>query len=142
MINVNRGRRGSRARQCGAPVMLVNLVILGIAVLGGPVGAEQPEPSEPSERSERSERQKRPEPEVHGTFHGDPMYTVLPLDAIPAITEPQFLGGEEAAAQMSADEPVLGLVVGGEARAYSLWQLDSHEIVNDEVGGVALAATW
>jgi len=139
MINVNRGRRGSRARQCGAPVMLVNLVILGIAVLVGPVSAEQPEPSE---RSERSESQKRPEPEVYGTFHGDPMYTVLPLDAIPAITEPQFLGGEEAAAQMSADEPVLGLVVGGEARAYSLWQLDSHEIVNDVVGGVALAATW
>ena len=133
MINVNRGRRGRQGGHCGTPAMLIKLVILGVAILAGPASAEQPE---------GQERQKRPEPEVHGTFHGDPMYTVLPLDAIPAITEPQFLGGEDAAAQMSADEPVLGLVVGGEARAYSLWQLDSHEIVNDVVGGVALAATW
>ena len=133
MINVNidrRDGRGRRERQCGAPAMLIKLVILGMAILAGPAGAEQPETRE------------RPEPEIYGTFQGDPMYTVLPLDAIPAITEPQFVSGEEAAARMSADEPVLGLVLGGEARAYSLWQLDSHEIVNDVVGGVALAATW
>jgi hypothetical protein len=43
---------------------------------------------------------------------------------------------------MSPEEPVLGLVVNGESRAYSLWQLDAHEIVNDVVGGVPLAATW
>jgi hypothetical protein len=34
------------------------------------------------------------------------------------------------------------LIVGGEARAYSLWQLDAHEIVNDEVAGTAIAVTW
>lgn len=85
---------------------------------------------------------QRPEPEVHGTFDGDPMYTVLPADAIPAIRTPEFVRGEAADSQMNPDEPVLGVVIDGDAHAYSLWQLDSHEIVNDTVGGRAIAATW
>jgi hypothetical protein len=80
--------------------------------------------------------------DIYGTFGGDPMYTVLPPGAIPAVVEPEFVSGPEANGQMSPEEPVLGLVVNGEARAYSLWQLDAHEIVNDVVGGVPLAATW
>ena len=85
---------------------------------------------------------QRPEPEIHGTFDGDPMYTVLPLDAIPAIREPEFVTGTEADQQMLPDEPVLGVIIAGEVHAYSLWQLDAHEIVNDTVGGRAIAATW
>ncbi len=80
--------------------------------------------------------------DVFGTFDGDPMYTLLEPDAIPAIRDPEFVSGEEARAQMSADEPVLGVVIGGDALAYSLWQLDAHEIVNDVVGGRAIAVTW
>jgi hypothetical protein len=80
--------------------------------------------------------------EVHGIFHGEPMYTVLPPDSIPAIREPSFLSGAAAAAQMAASEPVIGVVIGGEAHAYSAWQLDAHEIVNDRIGGAAIAATW
>jgi hypothetical protein len=80
--------------------------------------------------------------EIYGTYGGDPMYTVLPPGAIPAVVEPEFVSGPEANGQMSPQEPVLGLVVNGEARAYSLWQLDAHEIVNDVVGGVPVAATW
>ena len=45
---------------------------------------------------------QRPEPTIHGTFDGDTMYTVLPPGAIPAIMEPEFLTGEDAAEQMSA----------------------------------------
>jgi hypothetical protein len=82
------------------------------------------------------------EPEVHGTYHGDPMYAVLPLDGIPAIRDPEFVSGEAADAQMSDDEPVLGIELDGDARAYSLWHLDHHEIVNDVVGGRSIAATW
>jgi len=85
---------------------------------------------------------ERPEPEVVATWGGDDVYQVLPLGAIPAIDDPEFVNGRAAEAQMSADEPVLGVVVGGKARAYSLWQLDSHELVNDEIEGTAIAATW
>lgn len=89
-----------------------------------------------------AEDAKRPEPEVFGEFDGDPMYTVLPVGAIPAIEHPEFVTGEEAARQMSPDEAVLGVVIGDEAHAYSQWQLDSHEIVNDVLSGTAIAATW
>ena len=73
---------------------------------------------------------------------GDPVYEVLPPGAIPAILDPVYVTGDEAVQQMSADEPVMGLLYGGEARAYSLWQLDAHEIVNDEIGGTPIAVTW
>jgi hypothetical protein len=82
------------------------------------------------------------EMEVAFEHEGDPVYSVLPPGKIPAIEEPRFLSGEEAAQQMAPEEPVLGITVDDEARAYSLWQLDAHEIVNDRAGGAALAATW
>lgn len=85
---------------------------------------------------------QRPEPEITMTIDGDPVYRMGPPGMIPAIDEPVFVTGEEAASQMSPDEPVLGVVITDEARAYSLWHLDAHEIVNDTLGGRPIAATW
>ncbi len=82
------------------------------------------------------------DPEVFAEVGGDPIYTVLAAGANPAILEPELVSGGEAAAQMLPEEPVLGAIVGGEARAYSLWQLDAHEIVNDTAGGVPIAVSW
>ena len=76
------------------------------------------------------------------TLEGDPVRVVLRPDGIPAILKPVFMTAAEADAVYLPDEPVLGVAVGGEARAYSLWLLDRHEIVNDTVGGRAIAATW
>jgi hypothetical protein len=73
---------------------------------------------------------------------GDPVYSVLPPGKIPAIDDPVFISGEAADKQMAPAEPVFGIVMGDVKRAYSLWQLDHHEIVNDSIGGVAFAATW
>jgi len=85
---------------------------------------------------------ERPEPEVYGEFQGDKMYTLLPPDGIPAILDPEYLTGEAAAAQMSPAEPVMGLTNGQDSVCWSTWQLDAHEIVNDEFDGTAIAATW
>lgn len=72
------------------------------------------------------------------------MVTVLPADAIPAVSQPVFVSRQEAEKWMADDEPVLGLVdpVSGQAKAYSLWHLDRHEIVNDQLGGKPIAVTW
>jgi len=72
------------------------------------------------------------------------MVSVLSPDAIPALTKPVFVSRTEADRLMRDDEPVLGLVdpVTGQAKAYSLWQLDRHEIVNDQLGGKPIAVTW
>ena len=56
-------------------------------------------------------------PEV---LDGAPIYTVLPVDAIPAIDHPQYVPAEEAAAFLKPDEPVMGVTGGGEAKAFSL----------------------
>jgi hypothetical protein len=61
---------------------------------------------------------------------------------IPAIHEPTYLSGEQADRQMQDHEPVLGILLDGEARAYSAWHLDAHEIVNDRMAGSAFAVTW
>ena len=71
------------------------------------------------------------------------MATVLLPDAIPAVTNPVFVPSKEAR-WMLDEEPVLGLVdpVTGKAKAYSLWHLDRHEIVNDRLGSKPIAVTW
>jgi hypothetical protein len=68
--------------------------------------------------------------------------TLLPKDAIPAIDSPQFLDAESADKEYAPDEEVLGVVFDGEARAYSVPLLSSHEIVNDTVAGRKIAVTW
>jgi hypothetical protein len=75
-------------------------------------------------------------------IQGDPVRIILPVDGIASVDSPEFLSAAEADAVYSDDEPILGVVVDGDARAYSLWHLDRHEIVNDVVGGQPLAATW
>ena len=37
---------------------------------------------------------------------------------------------------------IIGVVLDGEARAYSIWHLDRHEVVNDRLGETPIAATW
>jgi hypothetical protein len=68
--------------------------------------------------------------------------TLLPRDAIPAIDNPRFLDAATADSEYAPDELVMGVVFNGEARAYSVPHLSSHEIVNDTVGGVKIAVTW
>lgn len=70
----------------------------------------------------------------------DPIRTLLPFDAIPAITEPQFVSAIEA--KLDDDAPVIGVTFNGESHAYSLYLLNGHEIVNDVVGGKKIATTW
>ena len=65
---------------------------------------------------------------------------IIPRGRIAAITNPVFVSATEA--DMSDDSFVLGVVIDGHARAYNLNLLNSHEIVNDEVGNTAFAAVW
>ena len=63
-------------------------------------------------------------------------------DRIPAIDRPRSVSLAEAAETLTPTEPVVGVVINGEARAYPLRVLIWHEIANDELGGVPLAATY
>lgn len=74
--------------------------------------------------------------------NGSPIITVLPKDAIPAIDDPKFVPAKEADRLMEPEELVLGLTDGTVTKAYSLWQLNHHEIVNDWIGKLPVAVTW
>ncbi len=64
-----------------------------------------------------------------------------PKDGIPSIDDPIFVAVSEMTG-LSPTEPVVGLVVNGDARAYPLRILTWHEIVNDVVGGVPVMVTY
>lgn len=66
---------------------------------------------------------------------------VLACDAIPAIDRPTFEAVAKAKA-FHASELMIGLVGASGRRAYSTWQLDRHEIVNDTFEGRPVAVTW
>ena len=69
--------------------------------------------------------------------------TLLPPDAIPAISNPGFYASLEASDESYGDDDlVLGIEIDGDARAYSVPLLSRHEIVNDVVGGKPVAVTW
>ena len=80
---------------------------------------------------------------VAGAQRGDEkLHVVLPRDAIPAIDKPEFVPASKADSVMLDEELIIGLVGEREPRAYSTWQLDRHEIVNDVFEGRPIAVTW
>ena len=64
-----------------------------------------------------------------------------PKDGIPSIDDPKFVDAADANF-ISTDDVVLGLEINGEAKAYPLFILVWHEIVNDKVGGAPVAITY
>ncbi len=64
-----------------------------------------------------------------------------PKDGIPSIDNPKFVTIAEATT-LTGTEPVIGLDIEGDARAYPLQILIWHEIVNDTVGGTPVSVTY
>ena len=61
-----------------------------------------------------------------------------------AITEFKILPANEIGEQVEDDELVVGVVVGGQPRAYTINTMTgpAREIFNDTLGGRPIAATW
>ncbi len=73
--------------------------------------------------------------------------TLLPPDAIPAVLpdrvqEIMVTAADADAAGIDPSVQVMGVEINGQSRAYPVPFMSSHEIVNDEVGGRLIAATW
>ena len=64
-----------------------------------------------------------------------------PKDGIPSIDHPKFAKIHDSQF-VSDSDTVIGLEIDGDARAYPLFILVWHEIVNDTVGGVPVAVTY
>lgn len=66
------------------------------------------------------------------------------LEALPAITDAPVQRASEVGGVLNPDELVVGVTIGDESRAYPINMLTgpSREIINDTLGGQAIAATW
>lgn len=62
-------------------------------------------------------------------------------DGIPSLTDPKFVPAIEARFLKDKDK-VIGVVRGGEARAYPIKILNWHEGVNDTIKNSAILVTW
>jgi len=62
-------------------------------------------------------------------------------DGIPAIDTPKIVPVSEVK-NLADRDPVIRVVINGEARAYPLAVLTWHEIANDRIGGVPIAVTY
>ena len=65
----------------------------------------------------------------------------VPIDGIPPLENAPMIPGDEAD-YLVPEEPVFGLLINGEARAYPLRIVDNHEMANDVIGGVPVSIAY
>jgi hypothetical protein len=62
-------------------------------------------------------------------------------DEIQSVDAPRFASLEEAT-WVLAENPVIGVSLGGESRVYPIHLIERHQVVNDVVGGKPVAVTY
>ncbi len=65
----------------------------------------------------------------------------VPIDGIPPLEQPSVIPAADASGMIDG-EPVFGLMVNGEARAYPLRIMDQHEMANDILGGEPVSLAY
>ena len=97
----------------------------------------------PSEATDPAVAAAPAEEEKETVTGGEAFHGLLPYrakDAKLALVRPVFVRAEEA--QLAAGVSVVGVGVEGVFRAYPLYVLKNHQIVNDRLGDVPIAASW
>ncbi|MHA7646953.1 DUF3179 domain-containing protein [Nitrosopumilus sp. S4] len=83
--------------------------------------------------------------ETNGVKHIIPLDKIKsggpPKDGIPSIDHPVFVDVKNSFF-MSDSDTVIGLSINGQTKAYPLFILVWHEIVNDNIGGIPVAVTY
>lgn len=71
-----------------------------------------------------------------------PFEVLLPPNAIPVLDHPATVPAAEADARIGPLENVMGVAIGGEARAYPIGMMSRYEVANDTLGGQPIAVTF
>lgn len=72
---------------------------------------------------------------------GELVLAASPED-IPAIQAEEELFVPAQKADLNPEDLIVGIVIGGESRAYPVRLLSLHEVINDRIGDEAFAVTW
>ena len=126
-------------------VILGIIVVAAVAILPSDSTPQATIVSEISDTDSDSSLSTQTIMETNGMKHIIPLDKIKgggpPKDGIPSIDNPQF--AEIQGSQFVSDsDTVIGLEINGDARAYPLFILVWHEIVNDRVGDVPVAVTY
>ena len=63
------------------------------------------------------------------------------MDAFPVLTDPELTPAAEAK-MLRDEEPVIGVAIGDEAKAYPISIMGVHELANDTCGGKPILTSW
>ena len=104
---------------------------LVVALLGAGVSAP----------AQDGKKEGKPDPEEHFDRFAR---RVVERDSFPVFDDPAMLSVEEAEASgaVKARDPVIGVALNGEAKAYPVPVMGVHELGNDTIGGVPIAPSW
>ncbi len=129
-----------------APVVIIGIIaVAAMAILAGSSTPQASIVSELPDVDSESTQSTMTLMETNGLKHIIPLDKIKgggpPKDGIPSIDDPKF--AEIQGSQFVSDSDiVIGLEINGDARAYPLFILVWHEIVNDRVGDVPVAVTY
>lgn len=70
------------------------------------------------------------------------MRQVMAPDQFPVLHHPPMATVLETGLEIDPEEPVIGLFLGGEARAYPISVMGGVELVNDTCGEIPVAVSW
>lgn len=79
-------------------------------------------------------------PVAAGVRLPDGFRQLLPRDAIKPVYEPTFVEADRAG--WPADTEVIGVSIGGEAKAYPVGFLNGRELVVDEIDDIPILVSW
>ena len=65
-----------------------------------------------------------------------------PRDAFPVLDSPRMVGVPRANRSLKDSEPVIGIDLGGEQKAYPVAVMGRHELANDTCGKFPIAVSW
>jgi hypothetical protein len=65
-----------------------------------------------------------------------------PRDGIPRVDAPEMVAAADSRKWVGGHNPVVGVEVNGEARAYPVHLMEHHQIVNDIIAGEAVVVTF
>jgi hypothetical protein len=118
------------------PLVIALIAMVGL-LLGcasaGDVGQPTTSPAGADDMTPTARPTPTPEPDYRYN-------QLLGRDSIRPVYEPEFVPADQV--QLADDELVLGIEIDGEAKAYPISVLNFREMVNDELAGVPILATW
>ncbi|MGH1568836.1 MAG: DUF3179 domain-containing (seleno)protein, partial [Nitrosopumilus sp.] len=128
---------------------IIFLIVVIVITLGILAISFQDDPAQitfmPSDALEKPISSELVMMETDGVKHLIPLEKIKsggpPKDGIPSIDHPVFSDVANSNF-MSDSDTVIGLEINGEAKAYPIFILVWHEIVNDRVGGIPISVTY